>query len=71
MSAQAYDVAFYAGKSSSGPSLYPALLPGLCSQCLHLPRCKWLVGAEPWWADCDWFPRRFHQRMPEISKEAA
>jgi hypothetical protein len=47
--------------------------PGLCSQCFHLSRCSWLCGAKPWWAECDWWPRRFHQRpvLADGHKEAA
>lgn len=41
---------------------YPAQIPGICSQCMHFKRCKWLVGARLWWAECDWWPRRFVQR---------
>lgn len=46
----------------SEPVLYPAQIPGICSECAHLQRCKWLVGAKPWWAECDFWPRRFLQK---------
>lgn len=33
-----------------------------CGDCVHLPRCTWLIQATPERTDCDWFPRRFKEK---------
>ena len=30
-----------------------------CVDCRHFKRCSRLVGAEPDWGSCDFYPRRF------------
>lgn len=33
---------------------------------MHFERCKWLVGADQTWQECDWIPSRF---IPKTGKE--
>lgn len=40
-----------------------------CSDCYHIVRCTSIFGAKKTDTDCQFFPRKFHDRYMHVKKE--